>query len=179
MATNIWTIKTLASTLVLPARNRAAAEAMRDEMPERGPLPENGRRRRGQPADDTSKDLPLNQLRWCGDFSARTWFWNDADEDSLFERFVALLEGEGEFVVIWDDYDSITGLRIKDGKCIKTGVHMTLGIPMFGTPGQTKTEVLQRAGEREGLSTVTISYPLPSVPFAEDLDECDFDDRPL
>lgn len=141
MSTNILFITTLRSNLVLRGSNREAAEAMKAELPSTNPLPEvrktychqhgvqhswtNKSKACSCPPEESPRDLLIPNLSWSSDFSGRTWGYSSDPGTSVFTRFVSLLEGEGDFMVVWEG-GYVTGLKIRDGKAIRSDVQISL-----------------------------------------------------
>lgn len=78
---------------------------------------------------------PVDRLRFGkSEYANLTGFaWYDEDSadayaDGRLASLVALLEGDAELVFVWDD-DSITGLRIVDGKMMECAVKIFLEVP--------------------------------------------------
>jgi hypothetical protein len=68
----------------------------------------------------TSDPIPIPRLAWCFTGSGYTF------DRVLLKKIVPHLQGEAEIVYIWERGDSLTGLRIKDGKAQKCNVSYTL-----------------------------------------------------
>lgn len=121
MAYNVSRITKLSGSLVLPAHNVARARVLlaSSEMSE-GVLP------RPVKGNKTDADVTLEPLNWTHDFSGRTWGYTLTHPDALFVRFIALTEGHADFLVIWEGGDSLTGLRIVDGRAIKCDVNISI-----------------------------------------------------
>ncbi len=64
-------------------------------------------------------EIEMSEFRWTGEGSGSSW-------DYFTDSVVPMLRGSADVVVVWEGGDSVTGLRIQDGKATDMGVKMTL-----------------------------------------------------
>lgn len=61
-----------------------------------------------------------NRISWTGEGSGGTW-------ETFVEKVLPRFQGSADLVVTWERGDSVTGLRVRDGKVTKHRVVMALG----------------------------------------------------
>lgn len=119
MSYNCDSILSLEGTLVLAKADfDRLLKKYCHELPEQCFLVE----QEGRFDDDAEEDEVLvfdgigASLTWCGEGSGYSYV------DVFLKEVVPCLKGKADFVLTWEGGDSITGLRIKDGKAVEMDV---------------------------------------------------------
>jgi len=69
--------------------------------------------------DEKPEEMHLPSFWWCGECSGTSY-------DKLLSDIIPCLRGKADIVLTWEGGDSVSGLRIEDGKCIECDVVQTL-----------------------------------------------------
>jgi len=118
MSYNVGSIDYLSGQLEIKEFDRKKFARGRDRLPEGNFIEE-----MGEVKEFFAPELwrPIDRLSWYSEGSGHAF------QDVLIKKILPLTRGSADFSVVWENGDTITGLRVVDGKVTEHEVIMTLG----------------------------------------------------